>query len=66
MDDGSGSEGSVTISVLKVDFPNVIQYIELGQANIRVNAILPGAVEGPRIQHVIERMTNVSGKSSPK
>src|SRR5215469_9252832 len=37
--------------------------IELGQANIRVNAILPGAVEGPRIQHVIERMANVSGKS---
>ena len=37
--------------------------IELGKANIRVNAILPGAVEGPRIQHVIERMANVSGKS---
>jgi NAD(P)-dependent dehydrogenase (short-subunit alcohol dehydrogenase family) len=36
--------------------------IELGEAN-RVNAILPGAVEGPRIEHVIERMANVSGKS---
>jgi NAD(P)-dependent dehydrogenase (short-subunit alcohol dehydrogenase family) len=38
--------------------------IELGDSNIRVNAILPGAVEGPRIQHVIERMASVSGKSS--
>jgi NAD(P)-dependent dehydrogenase (short-subunit alcohol dehydrogenase family) len=37
--------------------------IELGEANIRVNAILPGAVEGPRIEHVIERMASVSGKS---
>jgi len=25
----AGSEGSVTISVLKVDFPNVIQYTQL-------------------------------------
>ncbi|MGC2571903.1 MAG: SDR family oxidoreductase [Candidatus Nitrosopolaris sp.] len=36
---------------------------ELGEANIRVNAILPGAVEGTRMQHVIERMATVSGKS---
>ena len=27
--------------------------IELGPDNIRVNAVLPGAVEGPRIQRVI-------------
>ncbi|MEN4479937.1 SDR family oxidoreductase [Mycolicibacterium cosmeticum] len=28
--------------------------IELGESGIRVNAICPGAVDGPRIQHVIE------------
>lgn len=37
--------------------------IELGPSNIRVNAILPGVVEGERIERVIEakaRMLNIS------
>jgi enoyl-ACP reductase-like protein len=37
--------------------------IELGEADIRVNAILPGAVEGPRLQHVFEGRASASGKS---
>jgi len=37
--------------------------IELGEAGIRVNAILPGAVEGPRLQHVFEGRASASGKS---
>jgi NAD(P)-dependent dehydrogenase (short-subunit alcohol dehydrogenase family) len=37
--------------------------IELGEHGIRVNAILPGAVEGPRIQKVFEGRAKVSGRS---
>jgi NAD(P)-dependent dehydrogenase (short-subunit alcohol dehydrogenase family) len=36
--------------------------IELGDYGIRVNAILPGAVEGPRIQKVFEGRARVSGQ----
>lgn len=36
--------------------------IELGQFGIRANAILPGAVDGPRIQRVCEGRAKVSGK----
>jgi NAD(P)-dependent dehydrogenase (short-subunit alcohol dehydrogenase family) len=37
--------------------------IELGPFNIRANAILPGAVEGPRIDKVLEGRAKVSGRS---
>lgn len=36
--------------------------IELGEFGIRANAILPGAVDGPRIQRVFEGRAQVSGK----
>ncbi len=36
--------------------------IELGKFGIRVNAILPGAVEGPRIDAVIEAKAKTLGK----
>jgi len=38
--------------------------IELGEYGIRANAILPGAVDGPRIQKVFEGRAKVSGKSA--
>jgi NAD(P)-dependent dehydrogenase (short-subunit alcohol dehydrogenase family) len=37
--------------------------IELGEHGIRANAILPGAVDGPRIQRVFEGRAKQSGKS---
>jgi len=37
--------------------------IELGEYGIRANAILPGAVEGPRIQRVFEGRAEASGKT---
>ncbi len=37
--------------------------MELGEYGIRVNAILPGVVEGPRIQRVFEGRAQASGKS---
>lgn len=37
--------------------------IELGHDGIRVNAVLPGAVDGPRIRAVIEAKAGVAGKS---
>jgi NAD(P)-dependent dehydrogenase (short-subunit alcohol dehydrogenase family) len=37
--------------------------IELGQYGIRANAILPGAVAGPRIEKVLEGRAQASGKS---
>jgi len=37
--------------------------IELGEHGIRANAILPGAVDGPRIQRVFEGRAEQSGKS---
>src|SRR5256885_6816913 len=37
--------------------------IELGEHGIRANAILPGAVDGPRIQKVFEGRAKVSGKT---
>jgi len=37
--------------------------IELGEHGIRANAILPGAVDGPRIQHVFEGRAKQSGQS---
>ena len=36
---------------------------ELGEHGIRVNAILPGAVEGPRIQRVLQGRSGLSGRS---
>jgi NAD(P)-dependent dehydrogenase (short-subunit alcohol dehydrogenase family) len=36
---------------------------ELGDFGIRVNAILPGAVEGPRIKRVLEGRAAASGRS---
>jgi NAD(P)-dependent dehydrogenase (short-subunit alcohol dehydrogenase family) len=36
--------------------------IELGGHGIRVNAILPGAVDGPRIQRVFDGRAEVSGR----
>lgn len=36
--------------------------IELGEYGIRANAILPGAVDGPRIQRVFEGRAQVSGR----
>jgi NAD(P)-dependent dehydrogenase (short-subunit alcohol dehydrogenase family) len=36
--------------------------IELGQYGIRANAVLPGAVEGPRIQKVLEGRAKLSGR----
>jgi NAD(P)-dependent dehydrogenase (short-subunit alcohol dehydrogenase family) len=37
--------------------------IELGEHGIRANAILPGAVDGPRIQRVFEGRAKATGKS---
>jgi len=37
--------------------------IELGEYGIRANAILPGAVDGPRIQRVFEERAKVSGNT---
>ncbi|MEC5408502.1 SDR family oxidoreductase [Paraburkholderia sp. MPAMCS5] len=36
---------------------------ELGEFGIRVNAILPGAVEGPRIQQVLSARASASGRT---
>lgn len=36
---------------------------ELGEFGIRVNAILPGAVDGTRLRHVFEGRASVSGRS---
>jgi NAD(P)-dependent dehydrogenase (short-subunit alcohol dehydrogenase family) len=36
---------------------------ELGEFGIRVNAILPGAVAGPRLRQVFEGRASVSGRS---
>ncbi|SEB15681.1 SDR family oxidoreductase [Variovorax sp. YR216] len=36
---------------------------ELGEFGIRVNAILPGAVDGPRLRQVFEGRASVSGRS---
>ncbi|MGD0472678.1 MAG: SDR family oxidoreductase [Candidatus Velthaea sp.] len=38
--------------------------IELGVYGIRVNAILPGAVDGPRLQSVFEGRAKLSGKTA--
>ncbi|MGH9356581.1 MAG: SDR family oxidoreductase, partial [Terriglobia bacterium] len=37
--------------------------IELGEFGIRANAILPGAVEGPRIDRVLEGRAKLSGRT---
>ena len=37
--------------------------IELGGFNIRANAMLPGALEGPRIDRVLEGRAKASGRS---
>jgi len=36
---------------------------EVGKFNIRVNAVCPGAVEGPRLKRVFEGIMKYSGKS---
>jgi NAD(P)-dependent dehydrogenase (short-subunit alcohol dehydrogenase family) len=36
---------------------------ELGEFGIRVNAILPGAVDGPRLKQVLEGRASVTGRS---
>jgi NAD(P)-dependent dehydrogenase (short-subunit alcohol dehydrogenase family) len=37
--------------------------IELGEYGIRVNALLPGATDGPRFQQVLKGRADISGKS---
>ena len=37
--------------------------MELGPSGVRVNAICPGAVEGDRMQHVLEIEANATGRS---
>jgi len=40
--------------------------MELGEHNIRVNAILPGAVDGDRVHHVFEARAKATGQSLDK
>jgi NAD(P)-dependent dehydrogenase (short-subunit alcohol dehydrogenase family) len=40
--------------------------IELGPENIRVNAVLPGIVEGPRIDRVISARARLEGREEPE
>jgi NAD(P)-dependent dehydrogenase (short-subunit alcohol dehydrogenase family) len=49
------------MNVLRLNCPTKLR--ELGEFGIRVNAILPGAVDGPRIQQVLEGLAAVSGRS---
>ena len=37
---------------------------ELGDFGIRVNAILPGAVDGPRLQQVFEGRASTTGRTA--
>jgi NAD(P)-dependent dehydrogenase (short-subunit alcohol dehydrogenase family) len=36
---------------------------EVGDANINVNAVCPGSVDGPRIQRVFERQADETGRT---
>ena len=37
--------------------------MELGEFNVRVNAICPGSISGPRMDHVVELESSASGRS---
>jgi len=38
--------------------------MELGEFNVRVNAICPGSISGPRMDHVVDLESEASGKSA--
>jgi NAD(P)-dependent dehydrogenase (short-subunit alcohol dehydrogenase family) len=75
---GGGSIINISSSAALSGYPNRAPYaaakwgligftktlaMELGPENIRVNALCPGSIEGPRIDRVIEREAQVSGVS---
>ncbi|WP_323754187.1 SDR family oxidoreductase [Marinobacter sp.] len=75
---GSGAIVNMSSVAGRFGYPNRIAYsttkwgligftktlaIELGEFNITVNAILPGAVDGPRFQSVLEGRAKVSGRT---
>ena len=75
---GGGSIINIASSAALFGFPNRAPYaaskwaligltktmaMELGGSNIRVNAICPGSVEGPRIDEVIRKDAATRGKS---
>jgi len=76
---GGGSIINIASSAALFGYPNRAPYaaskwavigltktmaMELGEANIRVNVICPGSVEGPRIDRVIEKDADERGKTA--
>jgi NAD(P)-dependent dehydrogenase (short-subunit alcohol dehydrogenase family) len=76
---GGGSIINIASSAALFGFPNRAPYaaskwavigltktmaMELGDAGIRVNAICPGSVEGPRIERVIQNDAHERGKTT--